>query len=258
MALTSLASLSLSNLMDHFDKMEDVLSESIAPSLKLCLFPLLCKRGLVHDRNISKFVHNQTTELDLADCEISDKGLAHIHVCHNLQVISLNSNKGVRNSVSSEGLQQLFKSCPYLKSVHLKRCVNIDDSCVTTLAESCRGLTHLNIHGCESVGDGGLVALANNSSYLESLDMSRTSATEDGIVVFANGCSKSKLQELNMSHCSGPTDHAVHQLIENCPRLKMLMLHSCPNVTGESRELISQQTQQTQRKFKQITWTISF
>ena len=54
MALTSLASLSLSNLMDHFDKMEDVLSESIAPSLKLCLFPLLCKRGLVHDRNISK------------------------------------------------------------------------------------------------------------------------------------------------------------------------------------------------------------
>jgi hypothetical protein len=126
MALTSLASLSLSNLMDHFDKMEDVLSESIAPSLKLCLFPLLCKRGLVHDRNISKvsvcvcvcvcvhlystgyvshlqFVHNQTTELDLADCEISDKGLAHIHVCHNLQVISLNSNKGVRNSVSSEG-----------------------------------------------------------------------------------------------------------------------------------------------------------
>jgi hypothetical protein len=81
--------------MDHFDKMEDVLSESIAPSLKLCLFPLLCKRGLVHDRNISKFVHNQTTELDLADCEISDKGLAHIHVCHNLQVISLNSNKGV-------------------------------------------------------------------------------------------------------------------------------------------------------------------
>ena len=66
-------------------------------------------------------------------------------------------------------------------------------------------------------------------------------------------------QELNLSHTYGPTDQAVFQLVQSCPSLKMLMLHSCPNVTGESRELLSQQSASNgrQRKFQQITWTIA-
>ena len=75
------------------------------------------------------------------------------------------------------GLQDVFMSCCNLKIVQLKRCVNVDDSCISILAKYCRGLSVLNIHGCHRVGDGGLASLADRSQYLESLDLTRTAVS---------------------------------------------------------------------------------
>ena len=50
-----------------------------------------------------QFVHSQTSELELTDCDITDEGLHQITVCTGLQVLNLNANRGTRDAISSKG-----------------------------------------------------------------------------------------------------------------------------------------------------------
>ena len=87
------------------------------------------------------------------------------------------------------GLQKVFNSCPNLLQVHLRRCSEVDDDCVMTLAQNCGRLEVLNLHGCEKVGGVGLIGLATNSKYLECLDLTRTQVSQHTYVyAFAIAC----------------------------------------------------------------------
>ena len=59
--------------------------------------------------SVCQFISDQIMELDLGDCNITDTALEKICICKNLQVLNLNSTKGHRTSISSEGL--LYVHC---------------------------------------------------------------------------------------------------------------------------------------------------
>ena len=59
------------------------------------------------------------------------------------------------------------------------------------------------------------------------------------------------LQELNVSHCLNVTDEGVQSVVTQCPRLSILVSHSCPLLTNVSRDIGS-----NGQRLKQLTWTI--
>ena len=61
------------------------------------------------------------------------------------------------------------------------------------------------------------------------------------------------LQELKISHCINVTDEGVLVIASHCPKLTVLVLHGCPQLTERSRELIGSGKLS---KLKQITWTV--
>lgn len=72
------------------------------------------------------------------------------------------------------GVCQLARSCKYLQTVYLRRCVNITDTAVETLSRWCPQLRLLNFGGCQNLTDISLQALGENSKFLKSLNVSNT------------------------------------------------------------------------------------
>lgn len=60
-------------------------------------------------------------------------------------------------------------------------------------------------------------------------------------------------QELKISHCINVTDEGVLVIARHCPRLTVLVSHSCPQLTERSREVIGNGSLS---KLKQLTWTV--
>lgn len=72
------------------------------------------------------------------------------------------------------GLSVLFQSCKMLRTVHLRRCTQVNDDCIESLALNCPQLSSLNISGCINVTDRALECLSINCRAIQSLDLSRT------------------------------------------------------------------------------------
>ncbi|XP_068134335.1 protein AMN1 homolog isoform X3 [Hyperolius riggenbachi] len=210
--------------------------ESLPPNIKDKLIKLLCVQGLLTDANISQVLHPCVKKLDLRDCDVSDSALRLIAQCRQLRKISLSSSKGEeRTSVTSQGIEAVAESCPYLHEITLKKCPNVTDGGVLSLSLHCPLLQIVNLSGCTQISDVSLQALGQNCPYLHSVDFSATG-------------------EVHMARCVNLTDDSVEAILTCCPNIYILLFHGCPQITERSREALEELV--GPNKIKQITWTV--
>lgn len=72
------------------------------------------------------------------------------------------------------GICKVFASCCNLRTVYLRRCVNLTDDAVAALTRHCSHLEHLNLYGCVKITDASLQLIAHNCKFLQSLNISNT------------------------------------------------------------------------------------
>ena len=221
--------------------------------LKLELFNLMCKRGLLSDTNISLLLHQDILELDLTESSVTDASLLEVGRCKYLQKLDLNSMKKNRTDITSEVLEQLLQSLPYLRILYLRRCSLIDDRPICVAAQ-CRFLIELNLSGCVLISDISVVALSKFSSLLRCLNLSRTQVTDFGLISLANGVCSKHLSEVQVPYCEHVTDEGINVLSENCPKLTILIFHGCPQI---SSDVVGSNWQvNPDIPMKMVTWTV--
>ncbi|XP_078000622.1 protein AMN1 homolog [Glandiceps talaboti] len=253
-AVPTLFSSSLHSVVSHLAHNISQL-ETLPPNVKDRVLNIMSKRGLLTDDNISKVIHDKVRELDLSECDMTDDGLLVVSLCKQLRKVDLNAAKQNRTSISTAGVQYIARGCPILHTVYLRRCLNVTDEAIITLAECCRQLMRLNIGGCNQITDLSLAALGRHSRMLRSINFSRTKVTDDGVVSLVTGCCKQSLVEVHMSHCIRLTDESVEAVMECCPRVSILLFDGCPCITERSREAL-EELKSPDCKMKQVTWTI--
>lgn len=216
----------------------------------------MSKRGWLNDDNISMFVHAKVRKLDLADCEIGDRGVLAIKQCPQLVKLDLNANKESRTTVTSEAIRQLAEACTHLQTVYLRRCLNITDDAIVTLSRSCLHLRLLNLGGCPQLTDESLQALGEYSKYLSSLNVSQTKVTDNGMMSLVSGQCAQSLNEIHINGCQAVTDEGVEAVLQFCPQISIFIFHGCPNITEQSRLALEELSLSRSKPMKQITWTI--
>jgi hypothetical protein len=252
----TLSSSELMKLINDIPQPTDSLG-ILPANLKDKLLRSMSKRGLLTDNNILKLLHRNLRVLDLTGSDVTDASLIYISkYCPELLKIDLNSiGKDPRTSVTSAGIVAVAHGCPMLQVVFLRRCTVINDEAVVALATHCPQLRELNLGGCVAVTDLSLQKLGESSKFLKSLDLSRTSITDDGVVNLVLGSCGQSLQEIHLGGCVRITDEAVEAVSQYCPQIKILLIHDCPLVTEQSRQLLDD-LQHGEQKMKQITWTV--
>ncbi|XP_072256353.1 protein AMN1 homolog isoform X4 [Pyxicephalus adspersus] len=229
--------------------------EPLPPNLKDKLIKLLCVQGLLTDSNISRVLHPSVKKLDLRDCDVSDNALRVISLCKQLKKINLNSCKGEeRTSVTSEGIEAVAQSCPYLHEVSIKKCRNITDDGILSISLHCPLLQIINLSGCTQISDISLQALGQNCPLLHSVDFSATAVTDDGVLALVGGKCSQNLKEVHMDRCVHLTDDSVEAILTCCPNIYILLFHGCPQITDRSRVALEQLV--GPNKIKQVTWTV--
>lgn len=123
----------------------------------------------------SKFINEQTRILELNEClKLTNLGLEKICVCKNLIKLDLNSNNAPRLLIHADSLLKISSTCRQLKVVLLRRCVNIDDTCIEIIAKNCPQLTSLNVGNCPLITDKATESLGKYCNNLKSINLSGT------------------------------------------------------------------------------------
>nr|XP_015006880.2 protein AMN1 homolog isoform X1 [Macaca mulatta] len=226
----------------------------LPPNIKDRLIKIMSMQGRITDSNISEILHPEVQTLDLRSCDISDAALLHLSNCRKLKKLNLNSSKGNRVSVTSEGIKAVASSCSYLHEASLKRCCNLTDEGVVALALNCQLLKIIDLGGCLSITDVSLHALGKNCPFLQCVDFSATQVSDSGVIALVSGPCAKKLEEIHMGHCVNLTDGAVEAVLTYCPQIRILLFHGCPLITDHSREVLEQLV--GPNKLKQVTWTV--
>ncbi|KAL4624979.1 hypothetical protein GN956_G18177 [Arapaima gigas] len=248
MALHSLLDLSLGCVAKHADHFRGGI-RALPLDIKDKLVRLMTSHGKVTDFNISELLHPWLTTLDLQNCEVSDSALQQIH-CQHLRKILL---RGCR-SVSTQGVKALASSCPGLLVVDLSGCSSVTDEGVRALATGCKQLEVVSLRGCSEISSAALLALAQNCRLLQSVYISETRVTDDGVIGLATGLCSNTIKELQMAHCQFLTDRSVMAVLRNCGNIRIFIFHGCPLITDHSRELLQNLTGPD--KIQQVSWTV--
>lgn len=216
----------------------------LPPNIKERLLKILCQRGKLNNKLLSSLVNNRTKSLSLSSCPIDDDGIKSLSSCESLRRLDLNSDpKGYAHQVTTIGIQAVALSCKYLQHVGLRRCLDVDDAAIVTMAQGCPLLRRINICGLVLISDVSLDALGSRSSHLESIDFSNTNVTDSGVLSLANGACRGSLREMLMAKCLNLTDNAVECVISLCPIIDILVFHSCPLISDRSREALGEMMQ---------------
>ena len=239
-------------VVKHYSKQRYDLS-AVPLNIKERLTRLLCKRGLVSDLNIASCIFSGIKEIDLSECDVTDKSLEIIAgTCSRLVKIDLNAAKGQREAISTAGVIALSVGCPTLRIVFLRRCINVHDEAIVAIACNCRKLEQLNVGGCLQITDCSLEGIAANCAHLSCLNVSGTSITDDGVRSLCDGMTQRTLVELHINSCLNLTDRAVDDVVQRCPFIRILLLHGCPKMTEATRAVIDELSS----RMRQVTWTI--
>ena len=65
----------------------------------------------------------------------------------------------------------MVRDCKYLQTILLRRCVQVDDACIETIALSCQKLTSLNLGNCPLITDKSLASLGKHCKNLKSINV---------------------------------------------------------------------------------------
>jgi Leucine Rich repeat len=90
--------------------------------------------------------------------------------------------------IDDKCLFSLALGCPRLKSVDLSRCCNLTDDGISALAKGCCQLRSIKLTSCKNIKDAGVTAIAMGCSDLQSLDLTGLVCVRNtGITAIASG-----------------------------------------------------------------------
>ncbi|XP_066524357.1 protein AMN1 homolog [Hoplias malabaricus] len=247
-AVDSLLNLSAASVAQCVDQYRDYV-QTLPPSAKDRIVQILTAKGKITDNNISQVLHPGICTLDLQNCNISDSALRQIH-CPRLRTIIL--RKCV--NITSEGLLSLASHCPCLQVVDLTGCSAVTDSGVQALARNCQYLEVLSLMGCPRVSDIALTEIGANCRFLYSIYFGGTDVTDKGVTSLATGVCCQSLKELQMVRCHNLTDKAVAAVLSSCANIRIFNFHGCPLITDKSREALHNLT--GPNKIQHVSWTV--
>ncbi|XP_050384406.1 F-box/LRR-repeat protein 3-like [Argentina anserina] len=185
-------------------------------SLKLGICLNITDEGVAHvGMCCSKLVG-----LDLYRCMgISDSGIAAItHGCPGLEMINIAYCKDITDS----SLISLSK-CSRLNTVESRGCPLITSLGLAAIAVGCKQLVKVDIKKCINIDDVGMISLAHFSQKLRQINLSYTSVTDVGLLSLA---SISCLQRLNVLHLKGLTASGLAAAFLACRGLTKVKLQT--------------------------------
>ena len=128
----------------------------------------------------------------------------------------------------------LHPSIPHLRklrSLDVSRCIQLDDSTLSLLAEHCsETLEVLYIKSLRRVTDQGMLAICNTCAKLRVLEISNVPLTD--LSGMAIGQKLTSLNALYMRDNFRLTNQSVTSITSNCRRLEQLTLWGCTRIQG--------------------------
>jgi hypothetical protein len=151
----------------------------------------------------------------------------------------------------------------YLTSLDLATCKALTPKALESAAEHCTGLQLLNLADCVEVNNSSFLSIvARNASTLQLINISvkadlSSLLTDNAVVAMAESCSRlvslnvactlisdtgiqavikflPKIEDLQVSGCSGLTDDAFVGLGSNCRNVRTLRLRGCHLITDKT------------------------
>eukprot|EP00842_Homolaphlyctis_polyrhiza_P004265 jgi/Hompol1/483/HPOL_005352-RA len=174
------------------------------------------------------------TKLDLAFTNVSIATLYDIiSHCENLIELDLTECK---DSDSVPSLDLLYKGYSRPLSYLNLRNTPVNDSLLRFVAVHCPAIKELILESCEKISDNGVMKIANSCIALETLDISFcdriTDVSLQVLAIRASSSNGGRLQELHMAACDAISPTSVHQLVQKCTQLELLVLDGCEKIMG--------------------------
>lgn len=191
-------------------------------TLNARLVQALGRRQLLSDENIGYMINNEITELNLYNCLKSDFTVNLIaNKCRRLELLDLGARIPNFNMISASALIPMFANTALLQQIKLSDCIEVNDSVVESIVQNCCRLKVLQLCGCLSITDRALKLIADSCPALNSLDVSRTPVTDDGLCYFASGVSAKTITELLVNECSLVSITSIQQVLKCCPNMNV-------------------------------------
>lgn len=169
----------------------------------------------------------------LRSLHILGPDLSHVHLRgleRSPESLQLNHLYLVSTFISQNALAVLLQKSPGLATLVLLHNA-IKNTTVQTIAENCTTLTHLDLRQAKSVSTAGFESVFKKSQWLRCLDISFTLVHDAAVATLAHYCSR--LQVLNVSHCTRLTHVGLWELLNNLPNLQDLCLSGCTKLKVE-------------------------
>ncbi|CAH9103229.1 unnamed protein product [Cuscuta europaea] len=159
-------------------------------------------------------------ELDLyRSFGVTDSGIDAIaHGCLSLEMINI----AYCNQITDHSFVSLSK-CLNLSTLESRGCPLLTSSGLAALAVGCRLLTKLDIKKCHNIDDAGMISLAHFSQNLREINLSYTSVTDLGLLSLA---SISSLQSMTAVQLKGLSLSALAASLFACGGLTNVKLSS--------------------------------
>lgn len=261
----SLQDLCIHELIKQIKTLTELRILGILPyNLRLKLLDRLNSRGVLNEKMLSQLISPRLREIDLSECHLSDdSSIACLAQCTDLRIFLMNSRRrsawlpAEQQNITNSCFLSLIPNWGKLRDIQLGGSQFVDDETLRSIAAHCPHISLVNVSRCSNVTNEGILALCV-CPFLFCLNVSYVAGVSDEGLIALSQCSSHRiLSELNLSHCIQITDVGVKSLLINCPRLRILVIHGCPKLTGSSRQL-PQLAQADEKKLRlsHLTWTI--
>ena len=146
-----------------------------------------------------------------------------------------------------------------LVSLNISKCKFVDDGLLQIIGEKCKNLKDLNVSSCK-LSDLSCKFLGEGEAKLSSLNISQNNEVSDaGLIMFLEKGGSSltnlaleglellthtgfmsislqckELESLGLAECRGLDNASLHVLTQTLPKLKLLDLRYCRNITRET------------------------
>ncbi|KAI8912646.1 hypothetical protein EDD86DRAFT_114983 [Gorgonomyces haynaldii] len=202
---------------------------------------------------------HQLKRLVLRGCPLSDTFLPQLTInCQSLEYVDISNTR-----MSSLALFYFISNCPAMKEVHMAQLTEQGDADVLDLVPKgiTRPVTHLNLRSspvtdnllrfaiahvpdlkelflesCTLLTDYSIMKIANSCPKLSVLDLSFCDKVTDVslqiISIRASAMNGGYLEELHLAACEQLTPLSIHQLVQKCTKLQLLVLDGCEKIVN--------------------------
>nr|CAH7745521.1 unnamed protein product [Callosobruchus chinensis] len=214
------------NHLEHYCNENNVLLSLLPPGVKnkvlraCTVTPVYLNKGRVNLKHVLPLLLNsQTVAVDLTAINVDDDILRVLALSKNIRKLHLEPEE---NTISTEGLLNLFKSLHKLNDLSLRHSYAVNDSVLECLANNCPKLTLLDFDGCRNITDVGIQSISRLQN-ITCLTLSYSQVSDKGISYLVNSSNATTIKELQINNCGNITEDGLKLITNCCPKIEILM-----------------------------------